>query len=193
MDDISAEKELLRKKFLGIRNGLSDRDKLNAAICQKLIKLPQLARVRTICVFFSLEGEVDIRPFISTLFRLGKIVLALKVKNKRELEIRKLTSLSELVIGVYRVQEPADTCEVVPKKSVDLFLVPGICFDRHGYRIGWGKGYYDRLLADVATDKIGVAYRAQVVADVPHTSYDVRMSAVVTEKKVIRPKKGEQT
>jgi len=68
------------------------------------------------------------------------------------------------------------------KTSPDLFIVPGLGFDRELHRLGRGGGYYDKLLADVTVPKIGLAYEIQMVAKVPHTAYDVPMDTVVTEK-----------
>lgn len=71
-----------------------------------------------------------------------------------------------------------------PDSRADLFIIPGIVFDHNGWRLGWGKGYYDKLLSGVAVPKIGLAYQKQIVAHVPHTSYDVPMDTVVTEENI---------
>jgi len=67
-------------------------------------------------------------------------------------------------------------------ESLDLYIVPGVAFDIHGNRLGRGRGFYDKLLAHVTVPKIGLAYSIQVLAEVPHSSYDVPMDMVVTEK-----------
>lgn len=66
-------------------------------------------------------------------------------------------------------------------EKIDIFIVPGVAFDRMGNRLGRGGGYYDKLLAGVPSPKIGLAYSFQVLAEVPRTSYDVPMDMVVTE------------
>jgi len=72
-------------------------------------------------------------------------------------------------------------------KSVDLFIVPGLAFDRQGHRLGRGGGFYDRLLKDVTVPKIALAFEFQVLAEVPYTSYDVLMTMVITETRIVIP------
>lgn len=73
-------------------------------------------------------------------------------------------------------------------EHVDLYIVPGVAFDKKGNRLGRGLGWYDRFLTQVRAPKIGLAYEAQMVAEVPHTSYDIPMDMVVTQKKVYENK-----
>jgi 5-formyltetrahydrofolate cyclo-ligase len=73
-------------------------------------------------------------------------------------------------------------------KHVDLFIVPGVAFDKKGNRLGRGRGFYDRLLKGVTVPKIGLAYEIQMVAKVPVTSYDIPMDIVVTETMIYENK-----
>lgn len=103
------------------------------------------------------------------------------------------------IISVYRaLPTEVDTKEIIERarlegktilfpdsqKTADLYIVPGLAFDRQGNRLGRGKGYYDRLLSGVTAPKIGLAFDVQLVAEVPHTLYDVPMDLVVTERGV---------
>lgn len=72
--------------------------------------------------------------------------------------------------------------KIISWESADLYIVPGIAFDRQGNRLGRGRGYYDRLLAHVTAPKIGLAFSVQVIDKIPVTSYDVPMTMVITEK-----------
>jgi len=110
-----------------------------------------------------------------------KTVVIPKVKDN-VLILHQVRSLDNLEPGRFGIPEPKDSCPVVDKSSVDLFIVPGVAFDRKGYRLGRGLGYYDKLLAGLTASKIGIAYAAQVVAEVPHTSYDVPMTALITQE-----------
>lgn len=74
------------------------------------------------------------------------------------------------------------------EKQIDLYIVPGVAFDRNGNRLGRGGGYYDRLLKNKKNIKIGLAYEIQMVAQVPHSSYDIPMDMVVTEAKTYENK-----
>ena len=75
--------------------------------------------------------------------------------------------------------------ESVDAGDADLFIVPGVAFDRQGNRVGRGGGFYDRLLAHVTVPKIALAFDFQVLAEVPHTLYDISMTMIVTEKQII--------
>lgn len=75
--------------------------------------------------------------------------------------------------------------ESVDAPTADLFIVPGLAFDTMGRRLGRGGGFYDRLLADVTVPKIALAFDFQVLAEVPYTLYDISMTMIVTEKRII--------
>lgn len=73
------------------------------------------------------------------------------------------------------------------KQKADLYIVPGVAFDKEGHRLGRGQGFYDRLLTRVKAPKIGLAFTKQMVAQVPNTKYDVSMTMVVTQDETYTP------
>ncbi|MCX8008989.1 MAG: 5-formyltetrahydrofolate cyclo-ligase [Patescibacteria group bacterium] len=75
--------------------------------------------------------------------------------------------------------------EAEDAKQSDCFIIPGIAFDRYGHRIGYGKGYYDRLLTGTRAPKIALAFHLQILPVVPHEPYDIVMDGIVTEKEII--------
>ena len=87
--------------------------------------------------------------------------------------------------GRYGFPEPDDSCRRIATHCVDVFFVPGIAFDRKCYRLGYGKGYYDRLLAGARGMKVGLAYAIQIVPLLPHSTYDIPMDIVITDKETI--------
>jgi 5-formyltetrahydrofolate cyclo-ligase len=86
----------------------------------------------------------------------------------------------EIRIGSFGVLEPIAGCPVVPLNQLDFILVPGVAFDLVGRRLGRGKGFYDRLLAEVRGHKCGVAFDAQIVAEVPEEPHDIRVDSILT-------------
>ena len=142
---------------------------------------PQWMKAEIICLYMSTPDEVDTKPLLAEALTDGIRVVFPRIE-KEKLILHHITSIKDFVKGKYRILEPKKTTAVIDPKSVDLFIVPGIVFDRKGYRLGHGKGYYDRLLAGIDAPKIGLAYACQVIAELPHTSYDVPMTMVVTEK-----------
>jgi 5-formyltetrahydrofolate cyclo-ligase len=129
----------------------------------------------------STPEEVDTKPLLAAALTEKKQVVFPRIE-KEKLVLHYITSIKDFVKGKYRILEPKKSTSVVDPKSVDLFIVPGIVFDRDGYRLGWGKGYYDRLLSGIDAPKIGLAYAVQVIEELPRSSYDVPMTMVVTEK-----------
>ena len=101
--------------------------------------------------------------------------------------LARLAPAQEVAAGPHGVPEPT-AWQAVNPQTVDLVVVPGMAFDAHGGRLGYGKGYYDRILATcrAACCKIGVGHAWQVVAgDLPLTGHDVRMDLIVTDGGVI--------
>jgi 5-formyltetrahydrofolate cyclo-ligase len=86
---------------------------------------------------------------------------------------------------VLRLTGTKKSMPVIDPKSVDLFIVPCVAFDRNCNRNGHGKGYYDRLLKNITVAKIGVAHENQLIAELTPTSYDVPMTMVITETETI--------
>ncbi len=74
---------------------------------------------------------------------------------------------------------------VVPKEALDVIIVPGICFDLRGYRIGFGNGFYDSYLENVSATKIGLAFEEQIIERLPAETHDERVDIIVTDKRVI--------
>lgn len=179
--DVTMMKSEIRKRIREKQSIISVRDQQTActAISERLFALPEFKDARTVCVYASMPDEIDTGPIISTLFRLQKTVAVPKVTGDT-LSLRSIESADDLVSGAFGIPEPVSQRTIKPD-DVDVYIVPGIAFDRSGGRIGRGKGYYDRLLAGLAVYKIGLALDSQIIAKVPTSSYDVSMTAVITQ------------
>ena len=110
-------------------------------------------------------------------------ILYLPRTRGHDLEIARVTSETKMERGAYGVPEPV-TDELASIQDMDLVLAPGVAFDREGNRLGYGKGYFDRLLKDCACPKVGLAYEMQMVDHVPEHQGDIPMDKVVTEEKI---------
>ena len=95
-----------------------------------------------------------------------------------------VNDISEMKPGTYAILEPPQDAKEVPISEIDLILVPGVAFDQHGYRLGYGQGYYDRVLKKTKTQKIGLAFEFQFVDALPHSLKDIPMDVIITEKKI---------
>ena len=145
---------------------------------------PILGSPTTVMVYLSAFNEPDTKDIINYLESNGiKIVIPISNTNTHTISLSYISGLDDLEKGAYGILEPVSPVEVNPKE-VDVVLVPGIAFSKRGDRLGFGKGYYDKFLADFTGAKIGICYDFQMVADIPSSPHDIKMNAIVTEKRM---------
>ncbi|MCS7171691.1 MAG: 5-formyltetrahydrofolate cyclo-ligase [Aquificaceae bacterium] len=178
------DKKDLRRQYIEKRESLSeeDRKRLSDHIVQRILSLPAFRRARYVLLFCPHRGEPDITPLFSWVVGDDKFLLLPRVKGD-ELSLIRTESPEDISPGAYCIPEPVKGEEVEPEIA-EFSLIPGILFDRHGYRIGYGKGYYDRLLARLGGLKVGVCFDFQVLEDVPRDSWDRPVDLLVTDKKI---------
>jgi len=142
--------------------------------------------------------RLKIKKFLSRMTSVDKqhadTIILQKLLQRHEVESAKIVccyvSFGTEVDTMQLIQQLLKMGKIVLKpeeavnKLVDLFIVPGLGFDRKLHRLGRGGGFYDRLLANVTVPKIGLAYTCQVIAEVPHSSYDVPITALITEEEL---------
>ncbi len=138
-----------------------------------------------VAAFAPFGSEVAIDSLLQSALDDGKS-LCLPITDPRQhvLTLHEVASLDVLVRGHFGIREPPPN--PVPPESVDLVLVPGLVFDPRGHRVGYGRGYFDRLLATMPrARKVGVAFDEQIVAHVPDEVHDIPVDCVVTESRIL--------
>jgi 5-formyltetrahydrofolate cyclo-ligase len=185
----------IRKQILALRDGLSQGEiaAKSGEIVRRLTELRELRDASTLMVFLSFGSEVLTDDLLRWGWDAGKrIVIPRCCPDDRGLTPCLLDGFAELGIGHYGILEPkADKIRPVPRGEIDVILVPAVAFDRRGYRIGYGGGYYDRFLPDVPqAARIGAAFSCQIVAEIPADSHDVPADRIVTEREIITPDRG---
>lgn len=141
-------------------------------------RLLELNSAKVIAAYMALPGEVDLRGLFG---RIDKQWVFPRVRGE-DLKFYRVKNIeAEMRVGAFGILEPMDGLEEVELGEVDIFLCPGLGFDRKGGRMGRGRGFYDRLLKQAKPDavKIGVCFPFQMVDDVVMESHDVRMDLVV--------------
>lgn len=152
---------------------------LSAKILAALEAHPAFRAANTLLLYHSLDDEVDTHDFIEKWSQRKHILLPVVTGN--ELELRTYTGPDDLRIGAYGIEEPAGA-PFTNYGAIDLAVIPGVAFDAHGNRLGRGKGYYDRLLPQLAsTYKIGICFPFQLVEEVPAETFDIRMDEIITQ------------
>jgi 5-formyltetrahydrofolate cyclo-ligase len=175
------EKKQIRERMLALRAALPSADKQHhdRSIAEKLWEMVRGMDCKTVHTYLPMGQEVDISPLIETMLKNGVTVVAPKSLKGRKMENLVLRSLTELEAGIFGTSHPASG--EVYAGSYDLFIVPGLAFDRRGNRIGYGAGYYDAFLGSQATGyKLGIGYPFQLLRALPCEPHDVRLDGVLT-------------
>jgi 5-formyltetrahydrofolate cyclo-ligase len=182
---IRDEKELLRTRIRERAERQTDheRDSESRSISRRILEnLPE--GTLTICAYWPMHSEVDVRGLIKTLLEQGHTVFLPRF-TRVHFEFRQITSLDDLVTGKYNLQEPAAGAPLLDLKNVSIVLLPAAGFDREGNRIGRGNGGFDRWLSDLrkvnAQAKVwGVALEHQLTDHVPVEPHDQKVDAIMT-------------
>jgi 5-formyltetrahydrofolate cyclo-ligase len=183
-------KEELREEFKRRRAGLDSswiREK-SLQVKENLLKLPEFQRASTVAIYLpkSGSGEVDTSLLLDQLGE--KRILAPVIIGER-IEFAPLQSPFELEPGPFGIPQPKSR-NFLPCSEIDLVLVPGICFDFRGRRLGYGKGFYDGFLKKLRSENpraiaVGLAYSFQVLEELPESPNDEKVDIIVTEEGVI--------
>lgn len=181
-------KSALRARIGAVRDALStaERAAKSAAIVQRLSNWDVFARAQTVFAFVSTRSEVDTAGIIAAALAQGKTVGAPRtLLAQRRLEFRRLLDPAEgLVPGPFGIAEPGADAPVLGPAAAELILVPGLAFDARGYRVGYGGGFYDRLLGDPALKAVavGVGFEEQMIQRAPATERDRPVDWIVTDQ-----------
>lgn len=189
-DEIYTEKNDLRARFKAVRTSLSKEEKtrLDSRIANRFLTLPQYREVKTVLFYVSLPLEIDTFSLMERAFSDGKTVAAPRcVPGTREMDFYILRDICDLAPGAFGVSEPkTDTCEKLTDLSQGLCVVPALGFARDGYRLGYGKGYYDRFLSRFSGNTVGLVYDACLKDRLPHDNFDCRVEQIVTENQILK-------
>lgn len=184
--DLRKLKTRLREEYRAKRLQMSIEEKqdLDRQIHQKLKKLFQYRYNDTILIYVSKSIEVDTYQLIEAAWRDGKRVAVPKcIDGTRKMIFYYINSVQDLEKATFGVYEPkVDICMPLRNMSSGLCIVPGMAFDTDGYRLGYGKGYYDRFLSGFKGDVVGICYSNCIQWKLPHGQYDRRVDAIVTDK-----------
>lgn len=181
-------KAVLRALVIGERDALpaTVRAELSSGITEILTAMPSYREAKTVLLTSSFGSEVATGGLIDKTLAAGKVlVLPLVNKRARMLELYAVGDpSSELARGTYGIAEPRpERCRRAEYAEVDWVLVPGVVFADDGYRIGYGGGYYDRLLPLLSADtpRVSAAFQLQRRREVPHGVHDQKVDVIVTE------------
>ncbi len=173
----------------------------SAIIQQNLIKSPFFKEAGTIALYSSIKNEV-LTDEIFARARLEKkaIYYPRVFKGSIQMLFLPVASLDELSPGAYEIKEPPGKREAacdnhgentgkggaIDPVALELIITPGVAFDLNGARLGFGKGFYDRVRTNPECRMVALAYEFQIRDFIPTESFDIRMNAIITEKRIIK-------
>lgn len=183
-------KEELRTRMRALRKALPRevRAAKAALVRDRVIALPEFAAARVVSSFLAVRGEIDPAPIAEAALAAGKTVVLPRVDYEENgLVLHRWQPGDALEESGFGVPEPLPEAPRVVPDEVDFVIVPALAIDERGHRVGYGKGFYDRLLPQMPSAvRCAIAYDFQLLAEVPDIEGDVPVQIVVTEKTVLR-------
>lgn len=181
-------KDELRAKMRENRRALTcgEVQEKSGEIQKQLFSLDCFKNAGTVCTFISAFKEPDTVEIIKWLLQTDKkTAVPITDTASGTLSLSYINGMEDLKKGAYNIPEPK-TLLHADAEDMDIILVPGLAFDRSGGRMGFGKGYYDRLLSRTNAVKIGLCYDFQLCNKIPTEAHDVPMDLIVTEREIWR-------
>ena len=187
-------KKAQRKELLAKRRMLSQEQKneYSKQITERLLALASYKEAKVCMMYASMKDEFQTKDFIVEAIKAGKQICLPYVSDKqlKIMHATKINSLDELVEGAYGILTVAkDKLNIINPQDIDFVLVPAVGFDREGYRLGMGGGYYDRYLKMATKAKlVSGIYSCQLVDEIVKGDYDAQVDFVLTENETIQCK-----
>lgn len=177
-------KKSIRSEILARRRSLAAETCLHRSLLvqQRLMETPEFRKSTAVALYSPVRNEVFTELVFQKALAMGKLVAYPRV-NGAEIEFIQVVEDSELVPGAFGVLEPKGA-RTVSVTSLDMIITPGVAFDRSGHRLGYGKGFYDRILHGIRKPGVlaGLCFELQLVDKLPAEEHDVRMDMVITER-----------
>lgn len=187
-------KALLREELLERRSslGVDTVREASLAVTRSIRSLPEWQNARQVLLYWPVRHEVDTRPLMAELWQRGVQVLLPRCREGQPgiMDLACVGCETDLRPGMFSIMEPDEaTCPVMHEYEPDLAFIPGVGFDQRGFRLGFGGGYYDRLLAESCMEQtltIGLCYGFQKLVELPVEEWDRPVRAICTEKELCR-------
>ena len=194
---IKKQKDDIREEYKQrrVEMPIEERHRRDEAICHVAEGLVSFRYAEYVLLYAATEGEIDVNAIAELALEKGKKVCFPRCDKKTHtMTSHMVNSLDELAVDSYGILEPAEDAPVYePDKDTGaaVCFVPGLVYDKAGYRLGYGKGFYDRYLSAFSGCTIGVVYSDYILPVVPRGRFDVSVDILLTEKGVKITKQGK--
>ena len=165
---------------------LPEKTKLDGLIMEKLKNLPEWKKADNVLIYIAHKNEIQTFPLIKEFIKSKQIIVPKTHLRFHSLSLHHIKSDEDLFLGRYGLIEPRPHTKMIDPEEIKCAIVPGTVFDKQGHRIGYGKGYYDKLNKFLKCPKISLAYSFQIIQNIPAEKHDVKIDILITEKKIYR-------
>jgi len=174
-------KHLLRQQCRQQRDALGAEIRLQASreICNHIENREIFRQVDTIQAYLPMRSEVNLAPLLEKYPRKHWVIPRILLEGRM---VFHTYDPDQLIRHSFGMLEPEPHLPTVAPETIDLALVPGLAFDRNGWRLGYGGGYFDRFLNDFRGVSVGITFKALLLDSLPHEAYDIPVAYVVTEE-----------
>ena len=182
---ISEDKKKLRDKYKEIRSSVNNADVLSNDICRSIVESDFYKNADQVLVYWPTGSEVDTRIIVDRALSDNKRVALPKCSDRNgNMRFYYIGSTQNLSEGMFGIMEPDQSQEATEFTEYTLCIVPALSFDKDGYRLGYGKGYYDRFLIKFGGISAGICYDACLSDILPRNEFDVKVDYLITDKKI---------
>lgn len=191
MYEMRKHKTEIRERYLARRFAIlpETRRAADERICRNVLSTAAYRYADIVLFYYPVRGEIDIRPVVTAALAAGKRVAFPRCRESdRSMLFYFVDSEECFEDGSFGLREPKTSLPVLDESAAEgknmLCIVPAVVYDKKGYRIGYGGGYYDRFLSKCSAATIGVIYGDFIMNTVPHGRYDISVDVVVSERGV---------
>ncbi len=182
MCSLKQTKTQLRREWKAVREEIPHRAEKNQRIQEKFLTHSAIKQAKSVFLYLSFGSEVDTIPLFEELLGRGiRVSVPRCHRSTKEMEAVEITDLSQVKPGSYDILEPDPDLTPLSPSEIDVVVVPALAFDKEGFRLGYGGGYYDRFLADFTGTTIGLAFSDCITERLPGEEFDRPVDVVLTE------------
>ncbi len=182
-------KKELRQKYRALRDSFGEEfiQKASASACINLATTQEFIDADTVLLYYPINNEISPLPLFELCLKTGKAVAFPVCQNENStLVFRKIDALDTLSRTRFGLLEPNENCEIIQITKNTVCVVPALLFSRKGYRLGYGKGFYDRFLSDFEGTSVGFSYSLTLCDEIPKDKYDIPLNMIITESEVLK-------
>lgn len=189
-DPLARAKAELRARMRELRRAMPAEDARAAAesAAELLLALPELRAAHVVLAYSATAEEIDPAPAVEVLHAAGIAIALPRIEAPGVMGVHLVAHGDALEAGPLGIVQPTADAFRAPLDSIDAVMVPGVGFDSSGRRLGYGGGFYDRLLPQLRADclRVGLAFDQQLVGEIPVAEHDEHVQAIVTPTRVVR-------